>query len=110
MANLYPHRTGGCFARRLQRSDLDRILNKCERAEAGCLLWNGFIDPRIGYPRIKCRDGHLHAARRVVFAISVRPLEDGEEIFTTCANHARCCEATHLLAKQTGNNAKGLRL
>jgi hypothetical protein len=99
---------------------LEEIHVRCVRTEQGCLLWRGYVNPETGYSWMGAGSQHeSELGHRLVFALAVRPLEDGEHVDHACHNkdlicaggrsclHRRCLEPAHLEAiDQEENNRR----
>lgn len=81
----------------------DRLWEKTQRAENGCLIWIGTKQTE-GYGLIRI-NGRLHATHRVAWELTHgEKIPQGKIICHTCDNPS-CIEPTHLYSGNDASNA-----
>ena len=75
-------------------SAVERIMEKCIRTEAGCLIYAGKLTPK-GYAHVRADNGKMRFAHVIMYEDKHGPVPDGLELDHTCRNRA-CCEEAHL--------------
>lgn len=82
----------------------DRLAYYSVRTEAGCLVWTGSKDGRLGYGKLRW-NGPMRYAHRLAWELANGPVPEGLVLRHTCDNPP-CIEITHLLlGTQTDNVA-----
>jgi len=71
-----------------------RLLQRIEKQESGCWLWQGTI--KNGYGRIQI-SGHMHGVHRAAYELWIEPIPKGLQVQHLCGN-SLCCNPAHLVA------------
>lgn len=88
-----------------ERTVLERLLDKLERRDDGCVVFTGYRDP-AGYGRINV-GGEAKHAHRLAYELFVGPIPEGLTIDHLCRNRA-CVNTLHLeIVTLAENKARG---
>ena len=72
---------------------IERLSNKIQVADGGCLEWTGAL--RMGYGKFRGVAGRTTTAHRVVWETFVGPIPEGLELDHLCRNR-KCVNPDHL--------------
>jgi hypothetical protein len=84
-------------------STLERLLRYSRAQPSGCRVWTRYIGPH-GYAQIE-HEGRLQPAHRVMYILTVGPLEPGAVVDHICRNRA-CVSPAHLRSATRMENAR----
>ena len=90
-----------------QGSELRRIIDRCQRNDAGCLIWTGYVG-NTGYGQMRYK-GKLWSVHRLVFVLRHGDVPNGMCVCHSCDTPACVEDAHHWLGTRAQNNADKAR-